>query len=240
MTMSNRRKNPSTKEARRQAARKAAAALRESERKRTQRTWIISIAVAVVVIGGLVAIGLTVGHHKKSTAGGDPTIDHSSKILANTAHDANGRTVDGISSAASEQLAFHIHSHLQIYVDGKQKLVPYGVGIVPPLALQTSDGSSFAEGGKAIYWLHTHDETGVVHIESPIKRTFTLGNFFDIWGQKLTSGQVGPDKGTVTAFVNGKKVAGGPAKIQLGVHKVIQLDVGKVVSPKPFTFPSGL
>lgn len=237
--MSNRRRNPSTKEARREAARKAAAALRENERKRKQRMWIISMAVAVVVIGGIVAIGLTVGHHKK-TAAGDPTLDHNTKILANTTHGASGKTVDGISSAASEQLAFHIHSHLQIYVDGKQKLVPYGVGIVPPLALQTSDGSSFAEGGKAIYWLHTHDESGIVHIESPIKRTFTLGNFFDIWGQQLSSGQVGPDKGTVTAFVNGKKVTGDPAKIQLGVHKVIQLDVGKVVSPKPFTFPSGL
>jgi hypothetical protein len=239
MNMSNRRRNPATKEARREAARRAAVALRESERKRTRRLWISSMAIAVVVIGGIVAIGLTVGHHKKTVAG-DPTIDHSSQILANTAHDADGRRVDGISSAASEQLAFHIHSHLQIYVDGKQKLVPYGVGIVPPLALQTSDGSSFAEGGKAIYWLHTHDETGIVHIESPIKRTFTLGNFFDIWGQKLNSGQVGPAKGHVTAFVNGKRVSGDPADIKLGVHKVIQLDVGKVVAPKSFTFPSGL
>jgi hypothetical protein len=239
MIMSNRRKNPSTKEARRAAARKAAAALRESERKRKQRIWIISMAVAVVVIGGIVAIGLTVGHHKKSSAG-DPTIDHSSKILANTANGADGKTVDGISSAASEQLAFHVHSHLQIYVDGIQKLVPYGIGIVPPLEVQSSNGEKFAGGGKAIYWLHTHDESGIVHIESPVKRTFTLGNFFDIWGQKLNSGQVGPDKGNVTAFVNGKKVTGDPAKIQLGAHKVIQLDVGKVVSPKPYTFPSGV
>lgn len=236
--MSNRRKNPSTKEARREAARRAAAALRENERKRKQRMWIISMAVAAVVIGGIVAIGLTVGHHKKSSAG-DPTLDHSSKILADTANGASGKTVDGISSASSEQLAFHIHSHLQIYVDGKQKLVPYGIGIVPPLALQSSGGSSFAEGGKAIYWLHTHDESGIVHIESPIKRTFTLGNFFDIWGQKLNNGQVGPAKGNVTAFVNGKKVSGDPAKIHLGVHKVIQLDVGKVVPPKSFSFPSG-
>lgn len=237
--MSNRRRNPSTKEARRQAARQAAAALRENERKRRQRMWIISMIVAVVVIGGIVAIGLTVGHGKKSAAA-DQSIDHSGKLLADTSHGATGRTVDGISSGTSEQLAFHVHSHLQIYVNGKQKLVPYGVGIVPPVSLQESDGAAFAGGGKALYWLHTHDETGIIHIESPVKRTFTLGNFFDIWGQKLTGDAVGPAKGTVTAFVNGKKVSGDPANIALGDHKVIQLDVGKVVPPKSFTFPSGL
>jgi hypothetical protein len=240
--MTKRRPQQLTKEQRRQAARKAAAALRESERKKRQRTWIVSISVAVVVIGGLLAAVLTIGHGSSgsNSASGDKTLDANPAALATTAHGAHGQTVDGISSAASEQLAFHVHSHLQIYVNGKQKVVPYGIGIVPPLSVQNEGGQPFAGGGKALYWLHTHDESGVVHIESPVKRNFTLGNFFDIWGQKLRTNQVGPAKGTVTAFVNGKKVSGNPADIQLGAHKVIQLDVGQVVAPKPFTFPQGL
>lgn len=35
-------------------------------------------------------------------------------------------------------------------------------------------------GRKAFYWLHTHDESGVIHIESPLRRAFTLGNVFDL------------------------------------------------------------
>ena len=232
---------PLTKEQRRQAARKAAAALRETERKKRQRTWIISIAATVVIVGGIVAVALTVGHKSDNTsASGDSTLDKGSQILATTSHGAQGKTVDGISSSGSEQLAFHVHSHLQIYVNGTQKMLPYGVGIVPPLSVQSDQGTQFAGGGKAIYWLHTHDESGIIHIESPKERTFTLGNFFDIWGQKLSASQVGPAKGTVTAYLNGKKVSGDPAKIELGAHKVIQLDVGKVIAPKPYTFPSGV
>jgi hypothetical protein len=30
--------------------------------------------------------------------------------------------------------------------------------------------------------LHTHDTTGLIHIESTDIRTFTLGQFFDVWG----------------------------------------------------------
>ena len=240
--MTKRQPKQLTKEQRRQAARKAAAALRESQHRKRQRTWIISIASTVVAVGALVAIALTAGHHddKSAAASNDPNMDRSSQLLASTAHDAQGRTVDGISSSNNEQLAFHIHSHLQIYVNGKQRLVPYGVGIVPPIDVQDSNSGPFAPGGKALYWLHTHDESGIVHIESPVKRAFTLGNFFDIWGQKLSGNQVGPASGKVTAFVDGKQVSGDPAKIKLGDHQVIQLDVGKVVPPQSYTFPQGL
>ena len=34
---------------------------------------------------------------------------------------------------------------------------------------------------KCIYWLHTHDNSGLIHIESPIKENFTLGQFLHIW-----------------------------------------------------------
>jgi hypothetical protein len=64
-----------------------------------------------------------------------------------------------------EQAAFHIHTHLDILINGKSYTIPPQIGIIP---------------GKCFYWLHTHDESGVVHIESPVTRNFTLGQFFDI------------------------------------------------------------
>jgi hypothetical protein len=77
-------------------------------------------------------------------------------------------------------------------------------------------------------------------MESPIQKTFTLGNYFDIWGQPLSSTQVGPATGTVTAYVDGKKFTGDPRDIKLGEHVNIQLDVGKVVPFKNYTYAEGL
>jgi hypothetical protein len=62
-----------------------------------------------------------------------------------------------------------------------------------------------------------------------MKGTFTLGQFFAIWRQWLGVDQVGPAHGTVTAFVNGKKVIGDPASIVLADGATIQLDVGTPV-----------
>jgi hypothetical protein len=149
---------------------------------------------------------------------------------------ATGATVDGIGCQASEQVAYHIHAHLAIYVSGSRQVVPAGIGIPGPQ--QVVDG--FVEGGKCLYWLHTHDTTGVIHVESPAQRVYTLGQFFDIWGRPLSGTQVGHATGHVTVFLDGRRFAGNPRSIKLTPHAVIQLDVGKVVPPQPFTFPAGL
>ena len=59
---------------------------------------------------------------------------------------------------------------------------------------------------------HTHDDTGIGHIESPENRTFTLGEFFDIWGEKFSNSQIFDNiveenyNKTLTVYVNGKQV----------------------------------
>ena len=163
-------------------------------------------------------------------AGGD-------ELLAPTGDAAQAGPVDGISCDTSEQLLFHIHAHLAVYVDGCQKLIAAGVGIGPPLTFD----NGFVVGGSCFSWLHTHDETGVIHIESPVQRTFTLGDFFDVWGQPLSATQVGPAKGTVTAYLDGQAFTGDPRTIPMDAHAVIQLDVGTpLVAPQAFMFPAGL
>src|SRR6266542_4253622 len=77
---------------------------------------------------------------------------------------------------------------------------------------------------------------GVVHIESPIRRTFTLGDFFAIWQQPLSGSQVGPAQGAVIAYLNGARVTTNPSDIPLTSHALIQLDVGADVPPYPFDF----
>ena len=80
-----------------------------------------------------------------------------------------------------------------------------------------------------------------MHIESPVQRTFTLGNFFDVWGQPLGTGRVGPVTGHVVAIYNGQVYQGNPRDIPLTAHAQIQLQVGTpLVAPEKISWPSGL
>jgi len=150
--------------------------------------------------------------------------------LAPASSTTPGATVDGIRCAPIEQLAYHIHAHLQVYVDGEPRQLPPAIGLIGPVAEQTPEGP-FYGAEHCYYWLHTHASDGIIHIESPTPRIYTLGNFFDEWRQPLSSHQVGPAMGKVTAFINGKPWTEDPASIPLDKHFVIQLDVGTPVVP---------
>jgi hypothetical protein len=211
-------------------ARQASQAQRKLEemrrqQKARQRLQRLLIGAGTVVVAAVIAVvTIVVVANRSSTP---------AKAVTGP---ATGATVDGIKCQTNEQAVFHIHSHLAIFDNGAQQTVPHGIGIPGPQTVQ----NGFVSSGKCFYWLHTHDATGVIHIESPVQRTYTLGQFFDIWGRKLSSDQVGSAKGQVTAYVNGKRYSGDPRSIKLGSREAIQLDVGKVVPPKPYTFPSGL
>ncbi len=147
-----------------------------------------------------------------------------------------GTTVDGIQCAPIEQLAYHIHAHLQVFVDGQPRALPAAIGLLGPVAQQTQVGL-FYGAQRCYYWLHTHATDGVIHIESPTARIYSLGDFFDEWNQPLSAGQVGPATGKVTAFVNGKRWTADPRSIPLAAHNVIQLDVGSPVARfQPYSF----
>jgi hypothetical protein len=136
--------------------------------------------------------------------------------------------VDGIPCEAGEGFVLHVHPHLAVYTFGHPRSIPSDIGI-------TEAGSS-----SCLCWLHTHDESGIIHVESPVVRKFTLGNFFHIWGQPLGPEQVGPELGEVTAFLDGAPVTVDVTEIELKDHAVIQLDVGTPVVPaQPYTFPPG-
>jgi hypothetical protein len=150
-----------------------------------------------------------------------------------------GQSVDGISCQGGEQTLFHVHTHLTIFVNGSPRQIPYGVGIAPPRQVDQTGGGQFVASGACFSWLHTHAADGIIHIESPVQTTFTLGNFFDVWGQPLGPNQVGPAQGPVTAFYNGQHYLGNPRNIPIGNHVQIQLDVGRpLVAPETINFSS--
>ena len=150
--------------------------------------------------------------------------------LAPAATTTQGATVDGVQCAPIEQLAYHIHAHLQVYVNGQPRALPAAVGLIGPIYENTPYGR-FYGAQQCYYWLHTHASDGVIHIESPTARVYTLGTFFDEWRQPLTTTDVAGNTGKLTAFVNGKPWTKDPRAIPLIPHESIDLDVGTPVVP---------
>jgi uncharacterized protein (DUF2147 family) len=194
---------------------------------------ILGAVVLLIAAGGIVFALMSQASSKQ------PSVP--SGYLGGLDQEASGQTVDGIACGAMESLAFHIHAHLAAYVEGQPKKIPAGIGITAPRQLQTlADGSPFVGSGGCFYWLHTHTEDGVIHIESPVQRSFTLGQFFDIWNLKLSGQQVGSFKGKVIVYLDGKAFSGDPRSLPLAAHTLVQLDVGQDVPPQQFTFQDGL
>jgi hypothetical protein len=219
--------------------------VKRQQRARQRRIRIlIGVPAAIVVVAAVtVAAVLLSKTHGTANTAATSAMATSEKtgasgltgpVLAGINSAAQGSTVNGVQCQSNEQTVYHIHAHLAVYVNGTQRSVPYGIGIPGGTA-----GQGYVGSGTCFYWLHTHDQTGVIHMESPVQKFYTLGGFFAIWGQPLTSGQIGSAKGTLTVYVNGKRYAGDPASITLTAHELIQVDVGRNVAPQPYTFPSG-
>jgi hypothetical protein len=149
-----------------------------------------------------------------------------------------GAPIDGVQCNTQEQLTYHHHIHLAIFVNGQLRPVPLGVGMVPPAIVEQSSAGNFATGSQTcLYWLHVHAQDGIIHIESPTPRTYILAQFFGIWHQPLSSTQIGASKGHVSATVNGKPWAGDPGEIPLNEDSQIVLNLGgPTVTPPPIVW----
>lgn len=134
----------------------------------------------------------------------------------------------------SEGTATHIHSHLDIYIHGKQTAVAANTGFGP-------------KGG--ISPLHTHDATGIIHVESPdSSATFTLDQFFDIWGVKFTNTSIGSyanDTANMLAVYDNGKPVQDPVNLELVAHHEIVVTYGTPQEQPTsiatsYKFPGGL
>jgi hypothetical protein len=201
-----------------------------------------AIAVIAAIVAALVLIA---GCHGMSQSGAPPSQLGTTPGQPRTApsHPSNWAAPLDASAAAQkaglpmlgqEMLAVHYHAHLDVIVDGRHVTVPAQLGI-----------DNIRE---AISPLHTHDTTGVVHIESAKDIPFTLGQFFTEWGEPLTTQQVGPktiSSGEVLrVYRNGKPVTGDPAALKFQAHDEIAVWVGPSNAtptvPTTYKFPAGL
>jgi hypothetical protein len=139
----------------------------------------------------------------------------------------------GLPMLGEEGTALHIHTHLDVIVDGEPVAVPAQIGI--------------DESTRQISPLHTHDTTGVIHIESPTQTQFTLGQFFTEWQVSLSATNIGGLTADQTrlfkTYINGKPYTGNPVGIVLTAHDEIALVYGTADQqnnpPAGYTFPSG-
>ena len=137
-------------------------------------------------------------------------------------------TVQGVECDPVEGTVFHVHAHLDLIVDSQPVTIPAGIGIKP---------------NECLYWLHTHNTSGVIHIESPQQSTFTLGQFIQVWDntpdisskfEEITHG----DK-NIKVFVNGIEVKDNYENIKLSAHDEIALVSGNVPQSIPSSYEFG-
>ena len=136
----------------------------------------------------------------------------------------------GLPALTQEGSVLHIHQHLDLFVDGRRVAVPGGIGI--------NDNSFISP-------IHTHDTSGVIHVESPSKEQFTLGQFFAIWGVRFTPRTLGGYHASAArpleSYVDGKRLASDPTTLVLASHQEIAVVVGKAPAriPSSYAFPAG-
>ena len=138
-----------------------------------------------------------------------------------------GSPVDGFTCAAPIE-TYHVHNHLSIFLNGDQLIVPDHIGIPTTNNVECT------------YALHTHDGSGEIHIEAAAPGTFTLGNFFHIWGQPLDRTNIAGYSGLpVTVYIvdEGNTAAteytGDLVSIDLPAHRQVTIQIGTAIKVIP-------
>jgi hypothetical protein len=200
------------------------------------RRLVLTVVAVTALAGAAGGLLLTRSHRPPAAAGRNPIAWNHVPALQTGAPPwpsessllASRLRPSGLDALTMEGTALHHHEHLDLYVNGRHVTVPALVGIDEQAGFLTE--------------LHTHDASGIVHVESPVKRSFTLGQFFCEWGVKLNETCLGPYRGRLAWWVNGKRMRGNPALLPLRQHQEIVLAAGRppATVPTSYAFPSGL
>jgi hypothetical protein len=203
----------------------------------------VVLALALVGCGGGKSEGTSRAEPGTSASPAEPV------VLWPAPSNALGRAVAAsLQPEVKESLTFHVHAHLDVFVEGNPIVVPSGIGINiddPGVRkfTDTPDGSIGYGGIKqcdqpCISPLHTHDTTGILHTEAKTPDPNTLGQFFTEWGVRLTDSCAGDycsPKKPVAVYVDGKRYEQDPREIQLTFEKEIAIVIGKAPATIPKT-----
>jgi hypothetical protein len=152
-----------------------------------------------------------------------------------TATGGQGQQVQGINCRKALNNLFHHHVQLSLFVNGTQIALPKGTGMKNP------GHNSFIYHADCFYFLHTHDQTGIIHIEPPTGTTYTLRNYFAVWGEPLSLNGFAGYTGSVAVYINGTLQPGlDPNSVTFSPYEEITLVIGTPPSWIPaYTFPAG-
>ncbi|HEU5404634.1 MAG TPA: hypothetical protein VFU52_01015 [Gaiellaceae bacterium] len=203
----------------------------------TGRPWRVALAItAAVAVAGGVAGGLLLVRSSPSHRAAVGVMWSSVPDLQTSAPPWPSESAllprrlrpSGLDALRTEGTVLHHHEHLDLYVNGRAVTVPALVGIDQEAGFLTE--------------LHTHDASGIVHVESPVQRSFTLGQFFCEWGVKLDAKCLGRYQGELAWWVNGRRMHGNPALLELRQHQEIVIAAGRppTTVPSSYDFPLGL
>jgi hypothetical protein len=225
---------------RKEEARKQREALQRKAARRKFYRWGVAgvIVVAVAIAGTAVALNQKSSPSPGSSPAALVGMQHTEAPWTSGVTGLRERLdAIGLPALSQEALAFHIHMLLQVYVNGETTPVPQGVGINnvgPP-----SD--------QFITVLHTHDATGVIHVESPTQTNYTLGEFFNVWGVPFSASQLGAYSNSgdnqIRVFLNGRPYAGDPTGLVLKQHEDIVVTYGtekQLPKPIPSTYSGSI
>jgi hypothetical protein len=154
----------------------------------------------------------------------------------------------GVAFEPAERLQYHVHAHLDVFVNGTLVPVPAGIGIDtanPAVKSFPLDGGQTAWGLKAecsspcISALHTHDPSGIIHTESATPTPNLLGQFFTQWDVALDVNCVGgycKPKDSIAFYIDGAAATGDPTRIELADGREIAIVIGTPPAVIPSTF----
>jgi hypothetical protein len=240
---------PSKAERRDQARQERHALQRKMERRRRVGRLTTRVVIVLAVLGAAAGVLILTRSSSPKTgpvyASGTPSVDPATlpgtlsgpaPWPANTDKLKARLSALGLPALSAEGTTLHIHQHLDLYVNGSKEVVPAQIGII------TSPKVVFSP-------LHTHNTSGIIHVESPTVRSFTLGEFFDVWGVRFTPTCVGGycNQGdeTLRVYVDGQLATGNPTWLKLFAHEEIVVTYGTQARlpdpiPSSYTFPPGL
>jgi hypothetical protein len=156
----------------------------------------------------------------------------------------------GLTPETHEFVFLHVHSHLDVFVNGKKLVVPAGIGIDtrnPSVRKFPAPDGSIGYGGidppcskPCISPLHTHFDDGVLHTEAKKNEFNRLGQFFKEWKVRLNAKCVGTfckPKKKIAVYVDGKLLKDDPRFILLKDKREIAIVIGKPPAQIPSKFP---
>lgn len=143
-----------------------------------------------------------------------------------------------VTGVCRRRLGPRIGVHVEVFAANRVVLVAAGIGTRPPLTFSAGRISGASCYGELV----TLEPTGLVLVR-PGGR-LTLSDLFRCWGEPLSRRRLAgfsAASGTqVAVFVDGRRWHGSPARVPLGRHWEIVLEVGPPVPPhRSYTFPPG-